>query len=81
MISKKKLGGIKSAAKIKRERGVDYFKELGKKAGSTETDKPKGFAANKKLAKRAGKLGGAKSKRGKDLKPRKNSVELKKDGK
>lgn len=51
-----KLGGEDAAR--------NYYRELGRRGGSV-TGVKKGFAANPELARRAGKVGGAISKRGK----------------
>lgn len=45
----------------------EFMKIAGAKGGSTPTTKPKGFAANKDLAKSAGALGGRISRRGKKV--------------
>lgn len=58
-------GGLKAAAKNKERWGADYYRHLGHKGGSVITGKPRGFAANPELAKAAGKIGGARSHRGK----------------
>lgn len=59
------LAGGKKAAKANIERyGKNYYSELGKLGGKAKHTKPRGFAANPELAKRAGKLGGQLSKRG-----------------
>ena len=36
----------------------DYFKKIGAKGGSAPHSKPRGFAANQKLASEAGRRGG-----------------------
>lgn len=59
-----KEGGKKAALTMKERYGNDVYKRLGQKGGKVVTDKPKGFAANHELAKRAGAKGGRKSKRG-----------------
>ena len=56
-------GGIK-AAKANLMKDPNFYAKIGKKGGSVFTDKAKGFAANPTLAKRAGRLGGSKTKRG-----------------
>lgn len=45
----------------------EYMKAMGAKGGKAPTTKPKGFAANKDLAKSAGALGGRISRRGKKV--------------
>lgn len=58
------LAGGRKAAKANIERhGQNYYSELGKLGGKAKHSKPRGFAANPELAKRAGKLGGQISKR------------------
>lgn len=58
-------GAKKATETIKKKYGADYYRQLGHKGGSAITNKPRGFAANPELAKRAGRIGGKKSKRGK----------------
>nr|DAP76177.1 MAG TPA: Small hydrophilic plant seed protein [Caudoviricetes sp.] len=58
-----KAGGLKAAATNIERYGKDFYKEMGRKGG--EVGKTGGFAANRELAKRAGRIGGLKSKRGK----------------
>ena len=58
-----KAGGAKAAATNKSKYGTDFYSRIGKKGG--EAGKTGGFAANRELAKRAGRIGGLKSKRGK----------------
>lgn len=45
----------------------EFMKAMGAKGGSAPTTKPKGFAANKDLAKSAGALGGRISRRTKKV--------------
>jgi general stress protein YciG len=55
--------GGKAAAKKNRELyGEDYYANIGRKGGSVLT--PKGFALNRELAKKAGAIGGSRSRRG-----------------
>lgn len=57
-----KLGGKKAAEENKRRYGSDFYANIGRiggKAGHTG-----GFAADPELARRAGAIGGKKSKRG-----------------
>lgn len=55
-------GGVK-AAKANRERhGDDFYARIGSKGG--KKSRGGGFAANRELASRAGKIGGQRSKRG-----------------
>ena len=42
----------------------DFFREIGHKGGTTESDKPKGFAADHGRASWAGRKGGLRTKRG-----------------
>ena len=59
------LEGGKNAAKTILERyGQKYYSDLGKLGGKAKRSKPRGFAANREFARRAGKLGGQLSKRG-----------------
>lgn len=44
-------------------RNPNFYKEIGRKGGSTPTDKPKGFAADPERARLAGIKGGRISKR------------------
>lgn len=60
-----RIGGLKAAKTNKEKYGDDFFAIQGAKGGSTPTTKPKGFAANRSLAAKAGKIGGEKSRRGK----------------
>lgn len=53
-----KAGGKKCAATNKRKYGENWYAKIGKKGGLTPTTAPKGFAANKQLAKQAGRKGG-----------------------
>lgn len=59
-----KEGAAKTAAKNKELYGDDFYATIGRKGGSTITDRPKGFAANRELASRAGRIGGKRSKHG-----------------
>lgn len=61
--------GKKTAEKAYKKYGKDYYKIIGQVGGKAEV--PKGFATDLELAKLAGAVGGKKSKRGKDTKPRK----------
>lgn len=53
----------KTAETIYAKYGKDFYKKIGAKGGSKKT--PKGFAVNRELARKAGKLGGKLSRRGK----------------
>lgn len=66
------IEGGRKAAKTNYERhGEDFYSRIGHRGGSAFTTKLKGFAANPELAKRAGRIGGKKSRRG----PSKNKKE------
>ena len=69
-------GGKKAAIKNKEKNGKDFYKELGRKGGSTPTKKPKGFAANPDLARKVGAKGGKISRRGPAKKVVENDNEL-----
>lgn len=57
-------GGKKCAATNKERYGSDWYRKIGAMGGRKATTKPKGFAANRELARTAGRIGGLKSKRG-----------------
>ena len=61
------MAGTKAGAIKTRETNLrkdpDFYKKIGRKGGR-KTGVMKGFAANPELARRAGVLGGKKSKRG-----------------
>lgn len=57
-------GGIKACETNRKRNGDDFYARIGAKGGSTPTVKPKGFAANRELAKAAGHKGGTISRRG-----------------
>lgn len=56
-------GGRKAAAKNKELYGEDFYAKIGKKGGRVGTTG--GFAADRELARAAGRKGGLKSRRGK----------------
>jgi hypothetical protein len=56
-------GGLKAAQKNIEKFGLDFYKVQGAKGGKKGTTG--GFYANRELARTAGAIGGAKSKRGK----------------
>lgn len=59
------ITGGKLAAKTNKERyGDDFYKIIGAEGGKAFYGKPKGFAANRELAKEAGAKGGKISRRG-----------------
>ncbi len=57
-----KAGGLKAARTNKLRHGKDFYASIGRKGGKNGTTG--GFAANRELAKKAGRIGGLKSKRG-----------------
>lgn len=59
-----KKGGLKAKATNIARYGKNYYSEMGRKGGQVCGTK-KGFAANPKLAKEAGRKGGLISRRGK----------------
>jgi hypothetical protein len=56
-----KAGGLAAAATNKAKYGDDFYAKIGSKGG--KLGKTGGFAANKELAREAGRKGGLKSKR------------------
>ncbi len=56
-------GGKKAAARNKELYGTNFYAEIGAKGGRVGTTG--GFAANRELAREAGRKGGLKSRRGK----------------
>ena len=58
-------GGKRAAATNKARYGDDFYRIQGAKGGSVRTWRPKGFAANRELAREAGRKGGLKSRKGK----------------
>ena len=65
------MAGTKEGAKLARKtnlerHGADFFAKIGGKGGAVKGVK-KGFAANPERARQAGKLGGARSRRGKKI--------------
>ena len=57
-----KAGGAKAASTNKKKHGDDFYRRIGSKGG--QNGHTGGFAANPELAKKAGAIGGARSKRG-----------------
>lgn len=57
-----KLGGLRAAATTKRLHGEDFYQRIGRKGG--KNGHSGGFAANRELAREAGRKGGKISKRG-----------------
>lgn len=58
-----KAGGRKARETNYVKHGDDFYRKIGSLGGRAETSKPKGFAANPKLAVKAGRKGGKKSRR------------------
>ncbi|MFZ2494471.1 MAG: KGG domain-containing protein [Candidatus Saccharimonadales bacterium] len=58
-----KAGGLKAAATNKTRHGKDFYARIGAKGGKLGTTG--GFAANRELAREAGRKGGMISRRGK----------------
>lgn len=61
-----KLGGLKAAETNKKLHGENFYARIGKKGGQNGRgpEYKGGFAGNPELARRAGAIGGKKSKRG-----------------
>lgn len=71
-----KEGGRKAAATNKEKHGDDFYKKIGKMGGAKSHPETRPFALNPDLARRAGRNGGAKSRRGPAKHPRtKKTVE------
>lgn len=60
-----KEGGKRAATTNKAKHGEDFYKSIGHKGGSKSHPETRPFTTNPELAKRAGRAGGLKSKRGK----------------
>lgn len=56
-------GGRRAAQSNKERYGDDYYRKIGSKGGQAIPAKPRGFAANIELARKAGAKGGKISKR------------------
>ena len=54
----RRANGIKAAKTMRAKYGKNYFERIGKKGGSRTNTKPKGFEANRSLARIAGARGG-----------------------
>ena len=54
----RRADGIKAAKTMRAKYGKNYFERIGKKGGSRTNTKPKGFEANRSLARIAGAGGG-----------------------
>jgi uncharacterized protein len=61
-MTQSKTGGIQAAKTNKERHGEDYYQRLGAMGGKANPHTSGGFK-DKKLAKRAGKIGGATSRR------------------
>lgn len=59
-----KAGGIKASQTNKKRHGKNFYKELGRKGGSA-THKTRWLKEHPDFASKIGKIGGARSKRGK----------------
>lgn len=59
-----RASGIKARNTIIARHGENYYARIGKKGGSRTDTKPKGFEADRALARRAGAKGGAASRKG-----------------
>ena len=59
----KRAAGLKAKRKIIAAHGSEYYAQIGKIGGSRTDTKPKGFEADRALARRAGAKGGAASRR------------------
>ena len=54
----KRQAGLKAKRKMIAEHGSGYYSRIGKKGGSRTDTRPKGFEADRALARIAGKRGG-----------------------
>jgi general stress protein YciG len=59
-----RASGIKARNTIIAKHGEQYYARIGKIGGSRTDTKPKGFEADRALARRAGAKGGAASRKG-----------------
>jgi general stress protein YciG len=65
-MTNRQTGGQKTAATNKARYGADFYVRLGEKGGKSynrASSPPKGFAADRERARRAGKIGGTRSRR------------------
>lgn len=62
-IKSHRASGIKARNTIIAKHGENYYATIGKKGGSRTDTKPKGFEADRALARRAGAKGGAASRK------------------
>lgn len=60
-----KIGGQRAAETNRAKYGEDYYKTIGTQGGKAEYEGKRGFAADIKRAREAGRKGGAISRRGK----------------
>lgn len=58
-----RASGIKARNTILARHGENYYARIGKKGGSRTDTRPKGFEADRALARRAGAKGGAASRK------------------
>lgn len=72
-----KAGGIKAAQKNRALHGADFYARIGAVGGRKGTTG--GFAANRELARAAGRKGGLISRRGKSLKQSTAEVNAKRE--
>ncbi len=56
--SQRRADGVKAAKTMRAKYGKNYFERIGRKGGSRTDTKPKGFEANRALARIAGARGG-----------------------
>ena len=54
----RRADGVKAAKTMRAKYGKNYFERIGKKGGTRTNTKPKGFEANRSLARIAGARGG-----------------------
>lgn len=59
----RRAAGLKAKATIIAAHGEGYYARIGKKGGQQTNTKPKGFEADRALARRAGAKGGAASRK------------------
>lgn len=59
----RRAAGLKAKATIIATHGEGYYARIGKKGGQQTDTKPKGFEADRALARRAGAKGGAASRK------------------
>lgn len=59
-----RAAGLKAKKTIISEHGGDYYAKIGRKGGSQTNTRPKGFEADRALARIAGAKGGAARRKG-----------------